>query len=84
MIRCASRTSPCTAHRPPQTRFLSGKGTCTCPWGGARSPWSGSFGLLRGFQGTVIHEYRSQLFLPYAETAQEEARRLIGLLGQVT
>jgi sugar phosphate isomerase/epimerase len=68
----------------PADTFPLGKGDLHLPVGWGTIPLERVFGLLRGFQGTVIHEYRSQLFLPYAETAQEEARRLIGLLGQVT
>jgi hypothetical protein len=38
------------------------------------------FALLRGYTGTVVHEYRYNLFLPYAEEDYASARRLIAPL----
>jgi sugar phosphate isomerase/epimerase len=66
----------------PADTFPLGKGDLHLPVGWGAIPLDRVFGLLRGFDGTVIHEYRYPLFLPYAEADQGAARRLIGLLGQ--
>ncbi len=65
----------------PADTFPLGKGDLHLPVGWGAIPLEQVFAMLKGYQGTVIHEYRSHLFLPYAETAQQAARRLVQLLG---
>jgi sugar phosphate isomerase/epimerase len=66
----------------PADTFPLGKGDLHLPVGWGEIPLDAVFGLLSDFQGTVIHEYRYQLFLPYAESAARAARRLVGLSGK--
>jgi sugar phosphate isomerase/epimerase len=66
----------------PADTFPLGKGDLHLPVGWGAIPLEQVFGLLKGYEGTVIHEYRSHLFLPYADAAHAHARRLVGFLGQ--
>jgi sugar phosphate isomerase/epimerase len=61
--------------------FPLGKGDLHLPVGWGSIPLDQVFAILRGFHGTVVHEYRYNLFLPYAEGDYTLARRLVGLLG---
>ncbi len=65
----------------PADTFPLGKGDLHLPVGWGSIPLEQVFGMLRGFRGTVIHEYRYNLFLPSAEGDYARARELAGLLG---
>lgn len=65
----------------PADTFPLGKGDLHLPVGWGSIPLERVFGMLRGFRGTVIHEYRYNLFLPSAEGDYARARELVGLLG---
>ncbi len=64
----------------PADTFPLGKGDLHLPvrWGGI--PLERVFDILNGFQGTVIHEYRYNLFLPSAEEDYARARSLVARL----
>ena len=66
----------------PADTFPLGKGDLHLPVGWGDIPLAQVFDLLRGYQGTVVHEYRAHLFLAYAQASQEAARRLVDLLGR--
>ena len=66
----------------PADTFPLGKGDLHLPVGWGAIPLPSVFGLLRGYGGTVIHEYRAHLFPSYAEAAHTEARRMVALIGQ--
>jgi sugar phosphate isomerase/epimerase len=57
----------------PADNFPLGKGDLHFPVGWGGIPLEQVFGVLRGYGGAVIHEYRYQLFL---ESAEEDFRRM--------
>jgi sugar phosphate isomerase/epimerase len=60
----------------PADNFPLGKGDLHFPVGLGGIPLEQVFGVLRGYQGTVIHEYRYNLFL---ESAEEDFHRMKSL-----
>jgi sugar phosphate isomerase/epimerase len=60
----------------PADNFPLGKGDLHFPVGLGAIPLEQVFGVLRGYQGTVIHEYRYNLFL---ESAEEDFHRMKSL-----
>lgn len=60
----------------PADTFPLGKGDLHLPVGWGGIPLEKVFEVLRGYQGTVIHEYRYNLFL---ESAEEDFRRMESL-----
>ncbi len=64
----------------PADTFPLGKGDLHLPVGWGTIPLERVFGILRGYRGTVVHEYRYPLFLSSAEADYARARRLAGLL----
>jgi sugar phosphate isomerase/epimerase len=65
----------------PADTFPLGKGDLHLPVGWGAIPLDRVFAILRGYTGTVVHEYKYNLFLPYAEGDYASARRLTTLLG---
>ena len=65
----------------PADTFPLGKGDLHLPVGWGAIPLDHVFGILRGYIGTVVHEYKYNLFLPYVEDDYASARRLTTLLG---
>ncbi len=66
----------------PADTFPLGKGDLHLPVGWGAIPLDRVCGLLGGYQGTLIHEYRAHLFLPYAGPAYAAARRIAEMLDQ--
>jgi len=64
----------------PADTFPLGKGDLHLPVGWGSIPLDQVFAILRGYMGTVVHEYRYNLFLPSAEEDYASARRLVALL----
>lgn len=64
----------------PADTFPLGKGDLHLPVGWGTIPLDRVFEALRGYRGVVIHEYRYNLFLPYAEDDYARIRHLSGLL----
>ncbi len=64
----------------PADTFPLGKGDLHLPVGWGSIPLDQVFAVLRGYTGTVVHEYRYNLFLPSAEEDYASARRLVALL----
>jgi sugar phosphate isomerase/epimerase len=64
----------------PADTFPLGKGDLHLPVGWGSIPLEQVFARLRGYRGTVIHEYRYHLFLPSAEEDYARARRLAARL----
>jgi len=65
----------------PADTFPLGKGDLHLPVGWGAIPLDQVFGLLRGYDGTVVHEYRAHLFPAFGGPAQAAARALLGHLG---
>jgi sugar phosphate isomerase/epimerase len=61
----------------PVDNFPLGKGDLHWPVGWGQIPFERVFELLRGYRGTVIHEYRYNLFLG---SADDDFRRIQSLL----
>ncbi len=66
----------------PADTFPLGKGDLHLPVGWASIPLDRVCAALRGYEGTLVHEYRAHLFLPYAEAAYAAARRLVETIEQ--
>jgi len=64
----------------PADKFPLGKGDLHLPVGWGAIPLERVFDLLRGYQGTVIHEYAYNLFLPFVEQDYARARALVARL----
>ena len=65
----------------PADTFPLGKGDLHLPVGWGVIPLDRVFGVLRGYRGTVIHEYRHHLFPASAEADYTRARALMGVLA---
>ena len=61
----------------PADTFPLGKGDLHLPVGWGALPLEQVFGALRGYRGTVIHEYRYQLFAASVEADFARARALV-------
>jgi len=66
----------------PADTFPLGKGDLHLPVGWGALPLERVFDALRGYRGTVIHEYRYQLFPASAEDDYTRARALVDRLGE--
>ncbi len=66
----------------PADTFPLGKGDLHLPVGWAAIPFDRVCAALGGYEGTLVHEYRAHLFLPYAEAAYAAARRLAETIEQ--
>jgi sugar phosphate isomerase/epimerase len=64
----------------PADTFPLGKGDLHLPVGWGQIPLEDTLGLLQGYRGTVVHEYRYQLFEGSAEADYAAARRLAHVL----
>jgi sugar phosphate isomerase/epimerase len=64
----------------PADTFPLGKGDLHLPVGWGAIPLDRVFGALRGYRGTVIHEYRLQLFAASVEADYARARALVDAL----
>lgn len=65
----------------PADTFPLGKGDLHLPVGWGAVPLERVFDALRGYRGTVIHEYRYQLFEDSAAADCARARALVGRLA---
>ncbi len=65
----------------PADTFPLGKGDLHLPVGWGALPLDRIFGLLRGYGGTVIHEYRHHLFAGSAAADYARVRALVDTLG---
>ena len=65
---------------PISYTYPLGKGDLHLPVGWGAIPLEKVFGLLRGFRGTVVHEYRYNLFLGSAEEDYARVQNLFGML----
>ncbi len=65
----------------PADTFPLGKGDLHLPIGWGAIPLEQVFGALRGYTGTVVHEYRYNLFLPSAEEDHARLTRLAAALA---
>ena len=66
----------------PADNFPLGKGDLHWPVGWGGIPLEKVFDALRGYQGTVIHEYRYHLFLGSAEEDFGRMERLLTILNR--
>jgi sugar phosphate isomerase/epimerase len=66
----------------PVDNFPLGKGDLHWPVGWGGIPLEKVFELLRGYEGTVIHEYRYHLFLASAEEDFRRMERLLAVLNR--
>src|SRR5438270_895860 len=64
----------------PADTYPLGKGDLHLPVGWGTIPLEKVFGLLRGFRGTVVHEYRYNLFLGSAEDDYARVQNLFAAL----
>ncbi|HTD46878.1 MAG TPA: sugar phosphate isomerase/epimerase family protein [bacterium] len=64
----------------PADTYPLGKGDLHLPVGWGTIPLEKVFGLLRGFRGTVVHEYRYNLFLGSAEEDYARVQNLVAML----
>lgn len=64
----------------PADTYPLGKGDLHLPVGWGTIPLEKVFGLLRGFRGTVVHEYRYNLFLGSAEDDYARVQNLFTML----
>ena len=65
----------------PADTFPLGKGDLHLPVGWGAAPLEAVFALLRGYRGTVIHEYRYPLFADSLEADYARARGLAAVLA---
>jgi sugar phosphate isomerase/epimerase len=68
----------------PADTFPLGKGDLHLPVGWGAIPLDRVFETLRGYRGTVIHEYRHQLFAASVEADYVRARALVDTLDGTT
>ena len=66
----------------PADTYPLGKGDLHLPVGWGTIPLEKVFGLLRGFRGTVVHEYRYNLFLGSAEDDYARVQNLFAALEE--
>jgi sugar phosphate isomerase/epimerase len=66
----------------PADTFPLGKGDLHLPVGWGAIPLEKAFELLRGFRGTVIHEYRYTYFLGSAKEDYARMRDLLAILDE--
>jgi sugar phosphate isomerase/epimerase len=64
----------------PADTFPLGKGDLHLPVGWGTAPLAAVFGLLRGYRGTVVHEYRYPLFPDSLDADYARFRALAGAL----
>ena len=64
----------------PADTYPLGKGDLHLPVGWGTIPLEKVFGLLRGFRGTVVHEYRYNLFLGSADEDYARLQNLFAML----
>jgi len=65
----------------PRDTFPVGRGDLHLPVGWGAIPYEETFAALRGYQGTVITEYRYDLFRPHASRLAGELRSLVRRLA---
>jgi len=72
-----------TLYRTQRSRdiFPVGRGDLHLPVGWGAIPYDETFAALRGYQGSVITEYRYNLFRPHAQRLAQQLRSMVRRLG---
>ena len=72
-----------TLYRTQRSRdiFPVGRGDLHLPVGWGAIPYDQTFAALRGYQGSVITEYRYNLFRPHAQRLAQQLRSMVRRLG---